>query len=148
MQIFKDQWLHPARQGWWEWDLNLLMQLPLPFVVDVLWEQNMVARLARKFLDDDVNALNLGKIVSAKDADWHSTGSVNVYKGLAEKYICRTLHLSGHLYQAQYAWLGSLCTNRMLLRKKGTWTWKLVVGVMFDIIVATLRIDYSNGVDP
>ena len=106
----------------------------------------MVDSLKAKDMNADLKALNLGSIVSCKDTDWYSPGSVNCYKSLAQKLVARTLYEEKALDSCQNSWFAGLATNRMIIRKKGTWGWVLVVGVIYDVLVKVWKIEYSQGV--
>ena len=108
--------------------------------------QNVVHSLKLSSLDKEVADLNLGDVVTLEDASWYSPVAANCFKPLAEMIICRECYNNGELQLAQYGWLAGLATNRMLIRRKGTYKWSLVVGVAFDCLVKTLDVTYSLGV--
>ena len=107
----------------------------------------MVHRIARKHQHPDVNKLNLGAIVILDDAEWYSPTAAHAFKPLADIFVCRECHKAGVLDKAGLAWLSGLASNRMMIRKKGTYPWKLVVGVVFESIVKTLDIVWDAGAD-
>jgi hypothetical protein len=107
--------------------------------------QNMVSRLRRKHLPEEVADLNLGDIVTSEDATWYSPTASNCFKPLNDLFILRTCYQDYKLEDAQHCWLAGLTTNRMLIRKKGTWAWHLVVGVIYETVVKTLEVDYLKG---
>ena len=107
--------------------------------------QNMSSSLKSKDLQKPVQDLDLGDMVSLGDAAWYSPQASSVFKPLAEMRVCRVCNAAGDLPAAEYRWLAGVVTNRMLLRKKGTFVWSLVIGVVQDCLVMVRECEYSRG---
>ena len=103
------------------------------------------APLQQKRLPVELQNAKLNDIVGRGAATWWSPGPTLIFKPHAEILAMRVCKKDGDLYSMKYAWLSKLCFPKLLIRRKGTFTWQLCLGDLARTLVKTWQVEFKNG---